>query len=102
MKSKIHKILGLGLTLVLVVSLTIAIAAPVSAGENEWTSPAVPAKEGADGDWFYSSDINEGPGPLARAIDGTLYCFARIGGEAHVFQSIDDGRTWIRPTTTRT
>ena len=96
MKSKIFKILGLGLTLVMVVSLTIAMAAPVSAGENEWTSPAVPAKEGADGDWLWSDNITDGPGPLTKAIDGTLYCFARIGiqGEAHVFQSTDDGRSW--------
>ena len=59
MKSKILKILGVGLTLVLVVSLTIAIAAPVSAGENEWSSPAKPAKAGSDGDWFYSGNITE-------------------------------------------
>jgi len=94
MKSKIHKILGVGLTLVLVVSLTIAIAAPVSAGENEWSSPAVPAKEGSDGDWLWSSDIDAGPGPLAMAIDGTLYCYAEIDTEEHVLQSTDDGRTW--------
>ena len=96
MKSKILKILGVGLTLVLVVSLTIAIAAPASAGENEWTSPAVPAKEGADGDWLWSSDIDFGPGPLTRAIDGTFYCYAMIGngGESHIFKSEDDGRTW--------
>jgi len=96
MKNKIFKILGAGLTLVMVVSLTIAMAAPVSAGENEWTSPAVPAKEGADGDWLWSSDIDEGPGPLTRAIDGTFYCYAMIGigAETHVFKSTDDARTW--------
>jgi len=94
MKNKILKILGVGLTLVLVVSLTIAIAAPVSAGENEWTSPAKPAKEGGDGDWFYSDNITEGPGPLTQAIDGTFYCYAMVDGEAHVFQSTDDCRTW--------
>ncbi|MCW4048682.1 MAG: hypothetical protein NWE89_02990, partial [Candidatus Bathyarchaeota archaeon] len=94
MKNKILKIMGVGLTLVLVVSLTIAIAAPVSAGENEWSSPAVPAKEGGDGDWLYSDNITEGPGPLTQAIDGTFYCYAMIDGEAHVFQSTDDCRTW--------
>jgi len=95
MKSKIFKTLGLGLTLVMVMALTITIAAPVSAGENEWSSPAVPAKEGADGDWFYSANITFGPSPLARAIDGTLYCSAVISStEAHVFQSTDDGRSW--------
>ncbi|MFC2012966.1 hypothetical protein ACFLUE_01615 [Chloroflexota bacterium] len=97
MKRRILKILALSLILVMVLSLTIVTVAPVSAEENEW-SEFTYFKEGADGDWFYSNDIDNGPGPITRAIDGTLYCYAMVGIEmdSHVFKSIDEGRTWSK------
>ena len=95
MKSKFFKIMGAGLILVMALSLTISMALPVSAGENEWSSPAVPAKEGSDGDWLWSSNITAGPGPLAKAIDGTLYCYADPTGTSHtLFKSADGGNSW--------
>jgi len=97
MKSKILRIMGVGLTLAMVLSLTAIMAVPAAAGENEWTSPAEPAKEGSAGDWFYDSTITEGPGPMAMAIDGTLWVYAAVdlgsGAEMHLFSS-SDGRAW--------
>jgi len=99
MKSKFFKIMGIGLILVMALSLTISMALPAAAGENEWSSPAVPAKEGSSGDWLWSDNLTDGAGPLARAIDGTLYCYVGLGSgpdENHVLQSTDDGRTWSK------
>ncbi|GAJ15033.1 unnamed protein product, partial [marine sediment metagenome] len=97
MKSKILRLMAVGLTLVMVLSLTIVMGIPAAAGENEWTSPAQPAKEGSSGDWLWDSTITDGPGPLAMAIDGTLWVYATVvidgDTEAHLFSS-SDGREW--------
>jgi len=97
MKSKILRIMGVGLTLAMVLSLTAIMAVPAAAGENEWTSPAKPTSQNGDGDWLYGDNITAGPGPMAMAIDGTLYAFAELnpgtGAENHILTS-DDGRAW--------
>jgi len=75
MKNKIHKIMGVGITLVIAMALVMGFAAPVAAnpGEtiNEWYNFDYPA-EGADGDWFYDPSIRR-VGEITEAIDGTLY-----------------------------
>jgi len=97
MKSKILRLMAVGLTLAMVLSLTAIMAVPVAAGENEWSSPDQPAKEGSAGDWLWDSTITEGPGPMAMAIDGTLWVFAEVEintvAEYHLFSS-SDGREW--------
>jgi len=97
MKSKILRLMAVGLTLAMVLSLTAIMAVPAAAGENEWSSPAQPAKEGSDGDWLWDSTITDGPGPMAMAIDGTLWVYAEIEvdsvAEMHLFSS-SDGRAW--------
>ena len=97
MKSKILRLMAVGLTLAMVLSLTAIMAVPAAAGENEWSSPAQPDKEGSSGDWLWDSTITDGPGPLAMAIDGTLWVYAEIdvdgSDEKHLFSS-SDGRDW--------
>jgi len=96
MNKKIHKILGVGLTLVMALSLTFALSAPAMADEEEWSLFSVPTASvaGALNDGFMSALIAT-PGPIARAIDGTLYLY--VAGAApfvDLFSSDDNGRTW--------
>jgi hypothetical protein len=94
MKSKIHKILGVALTLVMLGSLTIGLfAMPAAAGTLEWDK-SNPPKAGEDGDYFRDIDIT-GLGPMAMAIDGSLYAYADGVG---LLKSTDDGRSWERLT----
>jgi len=96
MKSKIHKILGVVLTLALVLSMGVVfMAAPVSADPDEWSTYDYP-DEGADGDYFYDSLITAGPGPIARDIDGTFWVFANPDtGANDLLKSLDtEGRSW--------
>ena len=91
MKRKLHKILGVSLTLVLMVSLSFGlVAAPAGADDLEWSKMSFP-KAGSDGDWFRDADI-DGVGPFAQAIDGTLYAF--VDGENTLMKSDDSGLTW--------
>ena len=77
MKSKLHKILGVALTLTLVLSLGIALSAsPVAADDDEWSAYAIP-EAGLDGDWFMDESF-QGVGPIARGIDDTLYAASGI------------------------
>ena len=76
MKGKIHRILGIAVTLALVVPLVAGFALPVAAspGEtiNEWYKYDYP-DPGADPDgWFYDPSIMR-VGEITEAIDGTLY-----------------------------
>ncbi|HEX73867.1 MAG TPA: hypothetical protein G4N93_01795 [Dehalococcoidia bacterium] len=103
MKKKFAKIWGIGLAVVLALSLLLA-AAPVSAADpviNEWDEFAYP-DTGEDGDWFWDAHI-DAVGPIAEAIDGTLYAYAWVNadddrshdpGEDVLFKSDDVGRTW--------
>ena len=107
MKTKLSKILGVGLVVAIVASLML-FAAPAAAVEpfspapgNMWQgyggATAKPAA-GALGGWFYD------PGiywiyPIAEAINGDLYAYvegapapARTAGD--IFKSTDGGRTW--------
>jgi hypothetical protein len=101
MKKKFSKILGVALTLGIVLALVVGFSFPAAAdpGENEWSKLSFP-DEGSDGDWFYDSTITEGPGPIAMAMDGTLYCYAEVEisgtAEKHLFESDDGGRTWSK------
>ena len=101
MKRKISKILGVVLSLTLVLSLAVVFfPAPVagSPGTDYWTTFDYPL-EGDDGGWVYTDNITAGPGPIARAIDGTMYAYAQeswtTGSDVdQLFKSTDDGRTW--------
>jgi len=96
MKTKFSKILGVGLTLVMVLALTAGFALPAGASpdENAWSRLAYPA-EGEVGGFFYDETITEGPGPIAQAIDGTLYAYVEIGaGVEQIVKSTDGGHSW--------
>ncbi len=98
MKSKISKIMGVAVTLAMVLSLTAGFAAAPAAASpdetlNEWYTFDYPV-EGADGDWFYSPDIQR-VGEITEAINGDLYVYAYIGGASdEILKSEDGGRTW--------
>jgi photosystem II stability/assembly factor-like uncharacterized protein len=96
MKKKLHKILGVALTVTLLASLMVGLAAaPAAAGPNKWFKLSIPM-HGADGDYFIDNTIDAGPGPWAQAIDGTLYCYASRGTAEQLFKSTDEGRSWSR------
>ena len=115
MKSKILKILGVGLTLGMVFSL-VAGMLPVAAADdddyndNEWSLFEYPL-EGEDGDWFRQApgDPIMMIGPMAQATNGDIYTYVWIDededcchdtgydttfGEDKIFKSTDGGRTW--------
>jgi hypothetical protein len=103
MKSKIYKIMGVALVAMLLASLTVGMAIPASASPDvlEWSPMPFP-RVGVDGNWFRSEDI-ESVGPIARAIDGSLFAAAWVNanhdltidlGEECLFKSTDEGRTW--------
>ena len=90
----------------------IVVGAPVSAAApviNEWDEFAYP-DPGEDGDWFRQGvdalgnpEPIEAVGPIAKAIDGTLYAYAWVNAdddrrhdpeEDVLFKSDDVGRTW--------
>jgi hypothetical protein len=79
MKNKIHKIMGVSLTLVIAMALVMGFAAPVAAnpGEtiNEWYNFTYPGP-GADDGWLYDPSITR-VGEITEAIDGTLYVHVR-------------------------
>ncbi|MFC1937962.1 hypothetical protein ACFLWY_05350, partial [Chloroflexota bacterium] len=98
------RILGVGLALVLILSLTVGVAAPAAADDNEWSTHNY-FKDGEDSDWFYNSAIPilDGPGPMAKSIDGTLWLYVALdddlsggltAGDYQIFTSTDDGRSW--------
>ncbi len=75
MTRKLHKILGVVLTATLLASLMMGLLA----------MPAVGSKHPV---------IEDGPGPWARAIDGTFYAYAKMEGQDYLWKSTDDGHTW--------
>ena len=104
MKKKIHKIIGVALTLAMVLSLTVALAPVASAnpGDNEWSKFSTPA-QGPSYDYILADYEGNVPviGPIVMAIDGTLYCQAyETGGtpvkdaESFLFKSEDGGYSW--------
>jgi hypothetical protein len=105
MKKK-TKIFGLGLSLVMVLTLLSALvpaAVMASPADNEWEEFDVP-KEAKSGDWALAptdvgSESSLKMGPIAKAIDGTLYCY--VGPttiledtDYTLFKSSDGGREW--------
>ncbi len=69
------------------------VGAPVSAADDvilEWDEFDYP-DAGEEGDWFRDANI-AAVGPIAEAIDGTLYAYA--DGLDNLFKSDDVGRTW--------
>lgn len=104
MKKKITRIVGVAISLVLVCSLAIALApaAPVNEvsadpGSGIWTKFPTP-RSGALSDYLMTSTSNTqvGPGPVAQAIDGTLYVYWDVGEVDDLYKSTDNGRTWGR------
>jgi len=87
-KNKIHRILGVVLTLALLSSLAIVAAVPVAAqpGENEWDEIDLPVvAPGTDVDL------------LAQAADGTLFASvykSATGDDYIIYKSTDGGWTW--------
>ena len=97
MKKKISKILGVVLSLTLVLSLAVVFfPAPVagSPGTDYWTTFDYPL-EGDDGGWVYSDTI-AGVGPIAKAIDGTMYTAV---GDASLFTSGSAVASWSTTVT---
>jgi len=107
MKNKIHKIMGVGLTLVIAMALVMGFAAPVAAspGEfegdpNEWDGFV--ADDGSAGDWFIQGPYDLGERiqevrELTKAINDDLYVFVDLWGPDavdNIFKSTDGGRTW--------
>jgi hypothetical protein len=97
LKKKIPKILGVAVTLGIVLSFVAALlptAALANPAEtlNEWYTFDYPVA-GADGDWFYSPDI-DGMREITEAINGDLYVYAYIDDTHEILKSTDGGRTW--------
>jgi len=94
-KTKLQKILGIGLTLALVLSLGLVFAAaPVAADDDEWSTFTIP-DAGEDGDYFMDEDFST-IGPVARDIDGYFWAYAEMtGGEDEIMHSLDtEGHSW--------
>ncbi|MFC1937190.1 hypothetical protein ACFLWY_01370 [Chloroflexota bacterium] len=63
--------------------------------ENRWSTFPFP-QAGEDGDWLYDPSITN-VGPLAQAIDGTLYCYVELGASNdHLMKSTDGGHYWSK------
>jgi len=85
MKTRIHKIWGVGLALVLAASL-ILMAAPVSAGTLSWGAEDLPEELDWDGDVI----------DVAVGADGdTIYA---VDGTSTIYRSTNSGETWTEIT----
>ncbi|MFH1002602.1 MAG: hypothetical protein V1780_00465 [Chloroflexota bacterium] len=106
MNKKISSIFGVALSLVMALSVLAAFM-PVSSvqanpGNNEWAEFNVP-KDGNTGSWVLATadNVSAPPtmGPIAMAIDGTLYCYvgpttSLKSTDYTLFKSNDGGKTW--------
>ena len=86
MKTKISRVLGVGLALMLLVSL-MAIASPVAADDMEWSTVGVPGTKGKV--LLQDSDVSV----LAMAPDG-LTMFAYDSESNDLYKSTDAGASW--------
>jgi len=86
MKTKISRVLGVGLALMLLVSL-MAIASPVAADDMEWSTVGVPGTKGKV--LLEDSDVSV----LAIAPDG-LTMFAYDSESNDLYKSTDAGASW--------
>ena len=101
MKKTKSKIMGVALVAILLASMTAGLAvvpAAASPGTNVWEPVAIP-RDGTLGGWLIADDAGAGQvGPIAKAIDGTLYSRATpaVSGTAtqNLFKSADGGHTW--------
>ena len=105
MKKKIYKILGVALSLVMVFSLTAAFVPTSTAvadpDDNLWSEFKVP-QQSTGGNWVLARAKNTVQiGPIAQAVDGSLYCFVGPTKQLHdtdytLFKSDadDEGREW--------
>jgi photosystem II stability/assembly factor-like uncharacterized protein len=106
MKIKIHKILGVALTVAMLVSLIVGFSAVPAAAKtydtNEWEKWETP-EEGSGGDYilYDGSDVTA----IGITIDGTLYAgvaydenddgdMLDADDEYQIFKSTDDGASW--------
>ena len=101
MKNKISKMLGVALTVTLLVSLAVGIfAAPAAAAmPGVWEQFQHPRPGDLSGYQLVpvtagASNWVAGPGPVAKAIDGSLYAYWRVGDPTNVYKSTDFGKTW--------
>jgi len=100
MKRRFSKILSVALTLSLVLTMAAAFTPTALAAPDadKWSKVTFP-DEGSNGDYFMSGQpVDDGPGPMAMAIDGTLFCYwdpgTGLGNNTNMFKSTDGGRTW--------
>jgi len=102
MKTRIHKLLGIVVTLALLGSLTLGLSVPVAASDGSWSSVATPMP-GALGGYMLGPATGYGPGvgpgPFEMAKDGTLYAAWDIGEGAfgaNLYKSTNFGVSWTR------
>ena len=100
MKKKISKLFGVGIAVILISSL-FGFALPVSAAAplpviNAWDTFDYPLV-GSLGGWFWDPAITE-LGPMDKALNGDIYVYARVPGDANgehkILRSTDGGRSW--------
>ena len=103
MKTKISRILGVGLALIMVLTMAGAFlpakveAAPLPAiSGNVWSQFAFP-QAGAAGGFFRDAGIAT-VGPFAKAINGDLYAFVTFAGAPvnRLLKSTNGGRSWTQ------
>jgi hypothetical protein len=82
----------LALSLVVVAAPPSQVAA--SPLPNRWAPVAIPAA-GVPGHWVLAPG-STAVGPIAIAIDGTLFAYADPAGDEALFRSVDGGRRWTR------
>jgi hypothetical protein len=98
MKTKIFSILGIATVLVTLLSL-LGFASPVAADTQAWSKIAAPVV----------SPYVVWVGPMAKAVDGTIYTAVGIAGDTSgtpsginngvwLYKSTDGGRTWKKTT----
>lgn len=112
MKKKILRVVSFALTLAVLLSLLVALvpaapAKPVSADPGVGLWSRFPTPRPGDLSGYILTAVNttgysvwtDGPGPVAKAIDGTIFVFWRIGEVDNIYKSMDSGRSWVRCST---
>jgi len=93
---KLNRFFSIVLTAAIAISLLV-VASPVSAGNQVWSGVATPGKTG-----LVMKSTFTMTGPMAQAIDGTLYAYVQDSDPAYaaaadyerLAKSTDGGRTW--------
>ncbi len=90
---KLNRFFSISLTVAILASLLVTSAIPVSADDQAWSSIKVPTKTG-----LVMPNTITASGPMAQAIDGTLYAAITNSAETvtttRLAKSTDGGRNW--------